>query len=148
MLRQTPRITSPAFRLLADPKLSQKSTLPTARSLHQHPFLHSFLVSRNLISATPATLRLSTQGSVGVFLARSFASTNSNFTRHLRSDDRRRVVVNRPLVGMTNDDLPRKNRKVNPFLPFQASSFVDAFITTIVGVGISKSCRCEYPVSE
>jgi hypothetical protein len=42
---------------------------------------------------------------------------------------------------MTDDDLPRKDRKANPFLPFQASSFVDAFVTTIVGVGISESCK-------
>lgn len=41
---------------------------------------------------------------------------------------------------MTDDELPRKDRRANPFLPFQASSFVDALVTTIVGVGISESC--------
>ena len=41
---------------------------------------------------------------------------------------------------MTDHELPRKDRRANPFLPFQASSFVDALVTTIVGVGISESC--------
>lgn len=148
MLRSAPRITRPAIRLLADLKPSQKLAQPNARSLHQqHPLVHPFLVSRNLISAASTSIptsQLSNQGGVEALQTRSFTSTSSNSTRHPRSDDlRRRTVVNRPLVGMTDDDLPRKDRKANPFLPFQASSFVDAFVTTIVGVGISELCKYE-----
>ena len=144
MLRPVPRMTRPAFRLLVDQKLSQELTLPGARVLHQRPLVHPLLVSRNLTSTAStfvSTSQLPTRGSVEVPQARSFTSTSTNFVRDLRSDDRRRGVVNRPLVGVTDDDLPRKDRKANPFLPFQASSFVDAFVTTVVGVGISESCR-------
>ena len=146
MLRQAPRISRSTVRLLADPKLSQKSALPNARSLHQQRTLvHPCRISRDPISVTSTSAsipRLPTQGVEGL-QTRSFASTGKNSARHTRSDDRHRRAVNRPLVGMTDGDLPRKNRRANPFLPFQASSFVDAFVTTIVGVGISKSGKCE-----
>jgi len=144
MLRSAPRLTRPTVRLLADQKLSHKSTQPNACSLYQQrPVVHPFLISRNLTPAA-STSRLPTQAAVRGLQTRLFASTSSNSARHLRSDDRHRgAVVNRPLVGITHDDLPRKDRKANPFLPFQASSFVDAFITTIVGVGISKLYKYE-----
>jgi len=144
MLRSAPRITRPTVRLLADQTLSHNSTLPNTRSLYQHPAIHPFLVSRNLTptaSTSTSASRPPTQTAVKGLQARSFASTSKNSARHIRSDDRHRGgVVNRPLVGITDDDLPRKGRKANPFLPFQASSFVDAFVTTIVGVGISELC--------
>ena len=141
MLRSAPRTTRPTVRLLADQKLSHKSTLPKARFLYQHPVIHPCSVSRNLTptTSTPAsTSRFPTRTAIEGLQTRSFTSTSSNSARHLRSEDRHRVVVNRPLVGVTHDDLPRKDRRANPFLPFQASSFVDAFVTTIVGVGISE----------
>ena len=145
MLRSAPRITRPTVRLLADQKLPHSSALPNARSLHQRPVVHPILISRNLTpfaSTSASTSRLPTQTAIEGLQTRSFASTSRNSARHLRSDDRHRGgVVNRPLVGTSHDDLPRKNRKANPFLPFQASSFVDAFVTTIVGVGISESCK-------
>jgi hypothetical protein len=145
MLRQTPRISRSTVRLLADPKPSQKSALPNARSLHQRTLVHPCRISRNPVSvaSTSASIpRLPTRGVEGL-QTRSFASTSKNSARHTRSDDRHRRVVNRPLVGTTDGDLPRKNRRANPFLPFQTSSFVDAFVTTIVGVGISESCKYE-----
>ena len=145
MLRPAPRITRSTTRLLADSKPCQNLTLPNARSLCQYPLVHPSLVLRNPISAAsiPApALRHPTQGGVEGLQTRSFASTSRNSARHLRSDDRRRkAAVSRPFAGMTDDDLPRKDRKANPFLPFQASSFLDAFVTTIVGVGISESCK-------
>jgi len=140
MLRSAPRITRPTVRLLADQKLPHNSTLPNTRSLYQRPVVHPFLVSRNL-TPTASASRLPTRMAVEGLQTRPFASTSRNSARHLRSDDRHRGVVNRPLVGIVRDDLPRKDRKANPFLPFQASSFVDAFVTTIVGVGISESCK-------
>jgi hypothetical protein len=146
MLRQTPRISRSTVRLLADPKPSQKSALPNARSLHQQRTLvHPCRFSRNPVSvaSTSASIpRLPTRGVEGL-QTRSFASTSKNSARYTRSDDRHRRVVNRPLVGTTDGDLPRKNRRANPFLPFQTSSFVDAFVTTIVGVGISESGKYE-----
>lgn len=151
MLRPAPRITRSAVRLLADSKPSRNLTLPNARPLCQYSIVHPSLVSRNPISAAPIpapTLRLPTQGGVEGLQTRSFASTSRNPARHLRSDDRhRKATVNRPLVAMADDDLPRKDRRANPFLPFQASSFVDALVTTIVGVAISEcaspGCRNE-----
>ena len=141
MLRPAPRTTRSAVRLLADSKVSQKLTPPNARSLHcQYPSL----ISRNPASAastSASTSRPLTQAGVEGLQTRSFTSTSSNFLRHPRSGDHRRATVNRPSVDSTHDDLPRKARKANPFLPFQASSFVDAFVTTIVGVGISESCQ-------
>jgi len=149
MLRPAPRITRSAVRLLADSKPSWNLTLPNARPLCQYPIVHPSLVLRNPISAAPIpapTLRLPTQGAVEGLQTRSFASTSRNSARHLRSDNRYgKATVNRPLVGMTDDDLPRKDRRANPFLPFQASSFVDALVTTIVGVGISESCKSRVP---
>ena len=145
MLRSAPRITRPTVRLLADQKFSHNSTLLNTRSLYQRPAVHPSLVSRNLtptVSTSTSASRPPTQTVTEGLQARPFASTSRNSTRHLRSDDRhRRGVVNRPLVGTVHGDLPRKNRKANPFLPFQASSFVDAFVTTIVGVGISELCK-------
>jgi len=147
MLRPAPRATRSTIRLLADPKPSQNLTLRNARSLHQCPLVHPSLVLRNQIpdaSNFTQSLRLPAWGGVGGLQTRSFASTSRNSARYLRSDDRhRRGAGNRPLVGITNDDLPRKDRKANPFLPFQASSFVDALVTTIVGVGISESCKLQ-----
>ena len=143
MLRPAPRITRSAVRLLADSKPSQNLTLPNTRFLCQYPLVRPSIVFRNPASAAsiPApTSRLPTQGGVEGLQMRPFTSTSRNSVRHLRSDDRhRKAAVNRPLVGMTDDDLPRKDRKANPFLPFQSSSFVDAFVTTIVGVGLSES---------
>jgi len=138
-----PHITRSAVRLLADPRPSQKLTLPTARSLHQHPLIHPSLVSRSPISGASVFAsgsRFLTQEGVKGLQTRSFTSTNRNSARYLRSDDRhQKAAIKRPLVGVTDDDLPRKDRRANPFLPFQASSLVDALVTTIVGVGISES---------
>lgn len=143
MLRPAPRVARSAVRLLADSKFPQTLTPPNARSLCQYPHVHPSLVLRNPTSAasiSAPTLRLTAQGGVEGFQTRSFASTSGNSARY-RSDDRhRKPVRSRPLVGMTDDELPRKDRRANPFLPFQASSFVDALVTTIVGVGISESC--------
>ena len=139
------RISRPAIRL-ADPKLSRKLIPPNARSLHQqHPTVHPFTISRTLISATPTsapTSRFLIRATVEGFQTRSFASTGSNHTRHPRSaDDRRhrRLIPNRPLVGITRDSLPGKDWKSIPFLQFRASSFADALVQAIVGVGISGS---------
>jgi hypothetical protein len=152
MLRPAPRVTRSAIRLLGDSKLPQNSTLPNARSLHQRTSVHPSVVQRNTISVgpIPATLpRAQTRGHIEGLQTRSLASASRRSARYSRSDDRNgRTVVSRPLVGTSDDDLPRKDRKANPFLPFQASSFVDAFVTTIVGVGISESyslqgCRAD-----
>jgi len=147
MLRPAPRITRSAVRLLADSKLPQKLTLPNTRSLYQqHSLVHPFLVSRNPTSSASTfapVSRLSAREGVWGPQTRGFTSTSKSSARH-RSDDRyRRAALSRALVGTAGDDLPRKSRRANPFLPFQASSFVDAFVTTIVGVGISESCKCE-----
>lgn len=143
MLRPAPRITRSATRLLADSKPPQNATIPNSRSLHQRLLVHPSVVQRNTISvgSIPATLsRAQTRGHVEGLQTRSFTSTSRRSARHLRSDDRHgRTLASRPLVGMSDGDLRRKDRKANPFLPFQASSFVDAFVTTIVGVGISES---------
>ena len=143
MLRPALRVTRSAIRLLADSKPPRNLTLPNARSLHQRPIVHPSVVQRNTTSVgpIPATLsRAQTRGHIQGLQTRSFASGSRRPARHLRSDNRHgRTVASRPLVGMSDDDLPRKDRKANPFLPFQASSFVDAFVTTIVGVGISES---------
>ena len=144
MLRPALCTTRSAVRLLADSKPSQKFNLPNVRSLHHYPLVRDpSLLSRNPVPAalvTASVSRLSTQRSVEGLRSRPFASVSKNSTRNLRSDGRhRRAAVDRPLVSMTEDDLPRKDRKANPFLPFQASSFVDAFVTTIVGVGLSES---------
>jgi len=135
------RISRPAIRL-ADPKLSRKFIPPT---------VHPFTVPQNPISAAPTlgyASRFLIRATVGGFQARSFASTASNHTRHPRSvDDRRhrRVIPNRPLVGThTRDDLPGKDRKSFPLSPFRASSFADALVHTIVGVGISGFCKYEH----
>ena len=145
MLRPAPHITRSVIRLLADPRPSRKSTLPTARSLHHQPFIHPSLVSRNSIpaaSVSASSSRFPTQDGFEGPQTRSFTSTSRNSARYLRSDDRhRKATIRRPFVGITDDDLPRKDRRANPFLPFQASSLVDALVTTIVGVGISESCK-------
>ena len=142
MLRSAPRATRSAVRLLADSRPSRNLTPPNARSPHQCLLVHPSLVLRNQIpavSVSAQTLRPPTQGGVEGPQTRSFMSTSRNSARYLRSDDRhQKAIGKRPLVGMTDDDLPRKDRKTNPFLPFQASSFVDAFVTTMVGVSISK----------
>ena len=145
MLRPASRITRSAVRLLADPKFFQNLTLPHVRSLHQHPPTHLPLFSRNPTSAASffaSASRCPTQGGIEEPQTRSLTSTSRSSTRHLRSDVRyRNVPINQPPVGSRTDgDLPRKDRKANPFLPFQATSFLDAFVTTIVGVGISESC--------
>ena len=138
MLRPACRTTRSAVRLLADSKPSQTLMLQKSRPLHEHTLVNPSLVSQNDISATPASV------SIPRLQTRPFTSASRSSARHLRSDDRhRKAAVNPHLVDPTNDDLPRKGRKANPFLPFQASSFVDAFVTTIVGVGISESNKHE-----
>jgi len=141
-------IPRPAIRL-ADPKLFRKLILSNTRSLHQqHPTIYPF--SRNLVSAAPTSAPASQfliRATVVGFRTRSFASTGSNHTWRPRSaDDRRhqRVVPNRPLLGTARDGLPGKGRKPIPFLLFRASSFADALVHTIVGIGISGSCMYEH----
>ena len=147
MLRPASRITRSVVRLLADQKPSQNLTLPNVHSLHQHPPTHFPLVSRNPTSAASffaSASRYPTQGGIEELQTRSFTSTSRSSTRHLRSDVRyRNAAVNRFLVGRTDGDLPRKDRKTNPFLPFQTTSFVDAFVTTVVGFGLSESCKLQ-----
>jgi len=142
------RISRPAIRL-ADPKLIP----PNARSLHQqHPAVYRFTTSRNPISAAPVSAsasRFLIRAAVEEFQTRSFTSTGSigNHARHSRSAaDRRhrRVVPNRPLVGITRDGLPRTDKKPIPFSPFRASSFADALVRAVVGVGISGFCKYEH----
>ena len=132
------RTTLPVIRLL--------KKLSTPHSLHQqHPRAHPFLFSRNLIPVTsipPFPIQVGVEG----LRTRSFTSTSSNSVRHSKSDDRHRrafVIVNRPYVGTADDESARGNRKRGPFLPLRASGVVDAFVTTIVGVGISESCDRE-----
>ena len=142
MLRQAPRTTRSAVRLLTGLKPSQKPARPNARFLHKrHPLFDSPLVLQNPIPAA------STLTSTSRPWTRPFASTSRNSVRHPRSGDHRRATISitQPLrAGTTDDDdLPRKGRKANPFLPFQASSFLDAFVTTIVGVGISELYKHE-----
>ena len=144
MLWPALRVTRPAAirRLLPDSKPPQNSTLPNPRSLHHRPLFRPSVVQRNTISigSIPATLsRAQIRGHIQGLQARSFASASRRSARHLQSDDRQgRSVVSRLLVGTSSGDSPRKGRKGNPFLPFQMT-FVDAFVTTIAGVGISES---------
>ena len=144
MLRPALHTTRSAVCLLANAKPSQKFNLPNVRSLHHYPLVcDPSLLSRNPVPTTlvtPSILRLSTHRSVEGLRSRSFASVKKNSTRNLRSDGRhRRAAIDRPPVGMTDDNLPREDRKANPFLPLRASNFVDAFVTTIAGVGLSES---------
>lgn len=135
MFRSAPRTTRSAVRLLEGSKTSQKLAPPDTSSLRQqHLLLDSSLNSQGRVfvaSTSVPTSRLQT---------RQFTSTSRNFSRRIRSGDRHQsaAFTNERLVGATDDDLPRKSRKANPFLPFQSSSFVDAFVTTIVGIGMSK----------
>ena len=139
MLRPAYRPTRSAVRLLADSKSSQTLMLQSSRSLHEHTLVNLSLISQNEISAAPASV------SIPRLQTRPFTLASRSSARHLRSNDRhRKVAVNPHLVDPTNDDLPRKGRKGNPFLPFQASSFVDAFATTIVSVGVSESNKHEH----
>ena len=139
MLRQAYRSTRSAIRLLADSKSFQTLVLQNSRSLHEHTFVNPSLISQNKISAAPASV------SIPGLQTRPFTSASRSSARYLRSNDRhRKVAVNPHLVDPTNDDLPKKGREGNPFLPFQASSFVDAFATTIVGVGVSESNKHEH----
>ena len=132
MLRRASAATRSTVRLLATPRSSLESTRSNALFLHKHLIFDSPLILPNQISAA------STLASTPRLQTRPFVSTSRNPVRHPRSGDHQRAIVNRPLVGTTDDDSPRKGRKANPFLPFRASSFVDAFVTTIVGVGISE----------
>ena len=129
MLRLALRTTRSAVRQLTDSKTPRKPTLLNTWSLYQqHPPIYSSLTLQNQIFAANTsvpTLRLQ---------KRQFTTTCRNSARYLRSGDRPKK---------SNGDLPRRARKANIFLPFQASSFVDAFVTTIVGVGISESCGYE-----
>lgn len=139
-----PRITRPAFRLLAKLRPSQGSTLSNAHCLHQHPIIHPIHPSlgfRHLISAVP-TLSSTPQLTIRPQI-RLFTSTVRNSARHLRSDKgrHRKAAASRPLVGMTDDELPRKDKKANSFLPFQTPPLLDASVATIVGMGLSESCK-------
>ena len=149
-MRSALRIPRPAIRL-ADPKLSRKLIPPNAHSMHRrHPDVHPFTIPRNLILAEPTPApgsRFLIRATVEGFQTRSFTSTASNHSRHTRSTDdhrHRRVIPNRPLVGVTLDGPPGKDRKAIPLLPFRASSFADALVHTIVGVGISGFCKHEH----
>ena len=137
MFRSASRETRSAIRLLGDSKTSQNlRRLNTSSLRRQHLLLNSSLTFRDQISIASTSVPTSRLQS------RQFTSPSRNSTRHFRSGDRlRKATLDERPAGTANDDLPRKARKANPFLPFQASSFVDAFVTTIVGVGISEFCR-------
>lgn len=145
MLRPALHITRSAVRPLANPRHSQKLTLPNARSLHQHLPTCPTLVSQNLVSAASifgSGPRFSIREGIEGLQTRSLTSTSRNSARYLRSDDRRRKAADkRPLVSNIDDDLPGKDRKAYLLLPFRAASFADALTTTIVGVGMSESCK-------
>ena len=138
-------MTRSAVRLLANPR-PQKFTLPNALSLHRYPLTcHSSHISRNPISTisifSPSSRSLIHEGIRGL-QTRSLTSTSRNSARHLRSEDRhRKAAENRPPASTIDDDLQRKDGKANPLLPFQTATLVDALTTTIIGVGISESCR-------
>ena len=132
MFRSAPRTTRSAVRLLTPQKLTRLNT--SSR--------HQFLGSSSSLPLQDQIFAASTSVPTSLLQTRHFTSKSRNSSRHLRSGDlRRTATVNERPAGVSDDDLPRKSRRANPFLPFQASSFVDAFVTTIVGVGISESCR-------
>jgi len=56
------------------------------------------------------------------------------------------TISNQPLVGVrAHDDLPGRDKQTIPILLFrQAPKFADAFITTIVGVGISAFFKAKH----
>ena len=151
MLQPALRMPRLAIRL-AGTKLSRRLTVApgATHSLHEQYQGVYPLISRTLIAGAPtfaSTPRFPIQPAVeGLQIRRLFTSTSNISARHLRSDDRRyqRIIPNRPLVGINRDHLPRKTRKANPFLPFQASSVADTLINTIVGVGISGFFQYEH----
>lgn len=108
------------FHLLAGSKPPRNLTRLNGRS----PCERRSLVNSPLIPFAPAS----------PLLVRRFTSTSRISARHLRSGDRKKAAY----VGTTGDDSPRK---VDPSLPFQAPSLRDAFVTTVVSVGISESCK-------